>query len=63
MHKIKKVSLVIPTYFEANRLPPTLFKLSNSLCDGEYFFNVIIVDDNSQDGTINIAKLVFSNFL
>jgi dolichyl-phosphate beta-glucosyltransferase len=61
MHKKKIVSVVIPTYYEANRLPPTLVKLSNSLSDSEYFFNVIIVDDNSQDGTINIAKLAVSD--
>jgi glycosyltransferase involved in cell wall biosynthesis len=45
------LSLVIPAYNEAQRLPPTLERIRAYLDDGGEPYEVIVVDDGSDDGT------------
>jgi glycosyltransferase involved in cell wall biosynthesis len=49
------LSLVIPAYNEARRLPPTLERIRRYLDDGGESYEVIVVDDGSDDGTAATA--------
>jgi dolichol-phosphate mannosyltransferase len=51
-----KLSLVIPTYNESANLEKLCRKIVNSLDGGNFDFEIIIVDDNSPDGTWRIAE-------
>lgn len=50
----KKVSIILSTYNEAGVIEETINKIFNSIESVE----VILVDDNSPDGTYNIAKKI-----
>lgn len=50
---MKEVSLIIPTYNERENLPVLIDRISGSLTGYEY--EVIVVDDNSIDGTGQLA--------
>jgi len=49
-----KLSLIIPTYNEADNIPELIERVEKSLEDMN--FEVIIIDDNSKDGTADIAE-------
>jgi len=51
---VSKVCMVIPTYNEAENLPKLVEALEEELQKED--FKIIIVDDNSPDGTAEIAK-------
>jgi dolichyl-phosphate beta-glucosyltransferase len=46
-----QLSLVVPAYNEARRLPPTLDRLRRYLDDAGESYEVIVADDGSDDGT------------
>ncbi len=48
------ISIIVPTYNEADNIPILVEEISKNL-DGKYSYEIIIVDDNSPDGTANIA--------
>lgn len=48
------LSLVIPTYNEKENLTPLVERISKALTG--YDYEIILVDDNSKDGTIDIAN-------
>lgn len=50
------LSVVIPAYNEARRLPSTLQSVLDHLDDQDYDANVIVVDDGSTDGTADVAR-------
>lgn len=51
------ISIVIPAYNEARRLPATLHRVASYLAAQRFLFNeVIVVDDGSQDSTVRIAQ-------
>lgn len=50
---MKEVSLIIPTYNERENLPVLVKRISDSLAGYEY--EVVVVDDNSLDGTGQLA--------
>jgi len=50
----EKVSLIIPTYNEKDNITPLIERISKAL-EG-YNYDIIIVDDNSKDGTIEAAN-------
>jgi glycosyltransferase involved in cell wall biosynthesis len=50
------LSVVIPAYNEAARLPVTLEKIIDFLGSCEYTYEVIVVDDGSEDDTAAIAE-------
>lgn len=50
------LSVVIPAYNEARRLPATLERVLHHLNGQDYDANVIVVDDGSTDGTADVAR-------
>ncbi|MEM2930424.1 MAG: glycosyltransferase family 2 protein [Thermoproteota archaeon] len=53
LHSIQ-LSIIIPTYMEAENLPKLIERIEEAL--KEIDFEIIIVDDNSPDGTADIAE-------
>jgi dolichyl-phosphate beta-glucosyltransferase len=53
------LSVVIPTYNEAARLPRTLREITPYLAAGFRDYEIVIVDDNSPDGTGRIVEEAF----
>lgn len=49
----KMVSIVIPTYNERDNITPLVERLSRTFADHE--FEILLVDDNSKDGTVDVA--------
>jgi dolichyl-phosphate beta-glucosyltransferase len=50
------LSMVIPAYNEARRLPPTLARLRDYLDAGPDSYEVLVVDDGSDDDTVAVAR-------
>lgn len=50
------LSVVIPAYNEARRLPMTLRKVLDYLARQTYDFELIVVDDGSTDATVAVAR-------
>ena len=50
------ISVVIPAYNEARRLPKTLKIISNFFDSRQYSYEIVVVDDGSTDKTIEKAK-------
>ena len=50
------LSVVVPAYNEASRLPLTLTKLMKYLESRDYIFEVLVVDDGSEDRTADIVE-------
>ncbi|HOK40291.1 MAG TPA: glycosyltransferase family 2 protein [bacterium] len=62
-----KISIIIPCYNEERRIPKTLDKISFYIQKKEeetdkYLFQIIVIDNNSTDGTINKLKEKQANF-
>jgi dolichyl-phosphate beta-glucosyltransferase len=53
---IPDLSVVIPAYNEAARLPPTLRRVSDYLRSQGRPFELVVVDDGSNDGTAAVAE-------
>ncbi len=49
------LSVVIPAYNEAERLPRTLLDIDRYLSQANYTYEIIVADDGSKDGTPNIV--------
>ena len=49
-----KISIIIPTYNEKDNVAPLLSRIDKVLSG--YNYEILIVDDNSQDGTIELAS-------
>ncbi len=61
-NKKKKISLIVPSFNEKDIIEKTIFDLVNSLNKNKIDYEIIIVDDNSKDGTIKlIHKLAKKN--
>lgn len=52
---VKSLSIIIPTYQEADNLALLMQRISDALASVDFQWNVIIVDDDSQDETVNIC--------
>jgi dolichyl-phosphate beta-glucosyltransferase len=50
------LSVIIPAYNEAKRLPLTLIDIDKHLSKVDYFYEIIVVDDGSKDATKEIVK-------
>ena len=57
-----KLSIVIPTYKESNNIQELIFCINKNINLKKKNFEIIIVDDNSQDGIINIYKILKKKF-
>ncbi len=51
-----KLSIVIPSFNEEARLPPTLERIANYITASGRETEVIVVDDGSKDGTTRVAE-------
>jgi len=51
-----KLSIVIPAHNEENNIGATITSLSNTLSDQKINFEILVVNDNSTDGTEEILK-------
>ncbi|XP_005182452.1 dolichol-phosphate mannosyltransferase subunit 1 [Musca domestica] len=51
-----KYSILLPTYNEKDNLPIIIWLIMKYMTAGGYHFEVIIIDDNSPDGTLEVAK-------
>lgn len=49
-------SIILPTYNEKDNLPLIIWLIMKYMNETKYSFEVIIVDDNSPDGTTEVAK-------
>jgi len=49
------LSIVIPAYNEENRLNPTLEKINSYLKNKNFEYEIILIDDGSDDSTVKIA--------
>ncbi|HAS04982.1 MAG TPA: dolichol monophosphate mannose synthase [Dehalococcoidia bacterium] len=54
------ISLVIPTYKEKDNIQPLVTRLSEALAD--YKYEIVIMDDNSRDGTEELVKSLSEQF-
>ena len=53
------VSIVVPTYREAENLPRLVEEISSAMRESRYGFEIIIVDDDSRDGSIeSVERLI-----
>ncbi len=50
------LSVVIPTYNEAKRLPLTLIDIDKHLSGADFSYEILVVDDGSTDETVQIVK-------
>jgi dolichol-phosphate mannosyltransferase len=53
---MRKIAILIPTYNEGLSITELLTKLSNFHNNSQYEFDVLVIDDNSPDGTADIVE-------
>lgn len=51
-----KYSVILPTYNERDNLPLMISMLNNAFTADNLVYEVVIVDDNSPDGTLSVAE-------
>ena len=56
------LSIVIPAYNEEKRIAPTIDKILGFMKAKDYAFEVVVVDDGSTDGTVELVKSRFGQF-
>jgi len=57
-----QVSVIVPTYREAENLRELVHRISNALDAGNLVGEVIIVDDNSGDGTDDVCETLRADY-
>lgn len=57
------LSVIIPAYNEEKRIKETIIALRSYLKSKKYIYEIIVVDDGSTDGTLNVLKDIFSTDL
>jgi len=56
----KTLSIIIPTYNERDNINPLVKKISNALSG--YNYEIVFIDDNSQDGTAELASAMSAEY-
>jgi dolichyl-phosphate beta-glucosyltransferase len=56
-----KISVVVPAYNEANRIPPTLDRIVRYMHERHPDYEVLVVDDGSSDGTGALVRRQFES--
>ena len=51
-----KYSILLPTYNERENLPLIIWLIMQAFEESGYDFEVIVIDDGSPDGTLEVAK-------
>ncbi len=49
------ISIVVPTFKEAKNIPSLLQEIDTALAGAGLFYEIIIVDDNSGDGIVEVV--------
>src|SRR3989344_4519962 len=57
-----KLSIIIPTYNEKENIPLIIDRITNVLNNKKIDYKIIIVDDNSPDGTGDLAEELSKTF-
>ena len=52
------LSIVVPTYHEHDNIEPLLKEISEALADSQLPYEIILVDDNSQDGSAELVEKI-----
>lgn len=60
MSDLPYLSIVVPAYNEAQRLPPTLLKMAEFFREFTRSYEVLVIVERSGDGTLEIAREVAS---
>lgn len=55
----KSISVILPTYKECENLKKLLPQIAQMMTNNKFIYEIIIVDDNSMDG----SKLIIENFI
>jgi len=55
MCRIPELSVVVPAYNEEQRIGPTLLALDEFLSNSEMAYEILVVDDGSDDGTVDLV--------
>lgn len=50
------LSVIVPAYNEAGRLPLTLIDIDKHLSQQDFSFEILVVNDGSQDNTVEVVK-------
>uniref|UniRef100_A0A0X3PYL3 Dolichol-phosphate mannosyltransferase subunit 1 n=2 Tax=Schistocephalus solidus TaxID=70667 RepID=A0A0X3PYL3_SCHSO len=53
-----KYSIILPTYNEKENLPLVIYMIDKYMGENSYPYEIVIVDDNSPDGTLQAAELL-----
>jgi len=53
---MKQISIILPTYNEKDNLPRLINEIEDSLKNRDFIYELIVVDDNSSDGTREVAQ-------
>ncbi len=56
------VSVIIPTYNERDNIPELVRRLDKSMKEAGIEYEIVVVDDNSPDGTADIAEELSKNY-
>ena len=56
------ISIILPTYNEANNIPLIVPRIYHVLKKGGFSAEILVVDDNSTDGTADIAKKLANEY-
>lgn len=59
--KIPKVSVILPTYNEKDNICPLVTELAEGFRSRGHSYEIIVVDDNSPDGTADIVRQRFAD--
>ncbi|MCP4599064.1 MAG: glycosyltransferase [Proteobacteria bacterium] len=49
-------SILLPTYNERENLPLCVWLIDEHMSKADYSYEIIVIDDNSPDGTIEVAR-------
>lgn len=52
----KEISVIIPTYNEADNISEMVKRLSLSFKKNKFLYQIVVIDDNSTDGTLRIVR-------
>ena len=56
------LTIVVPTYCEADNLPNLLAAISQALADEDFSYEVLVVDDTSPDNTVEVMELLAGDY-
>ncbi|HTY39518.1 MAG TPA: dolichyl-phosphate beta-glucosyltransferase [Candidatus Paceibacterota bacterium] len=56
MNKNPYLSIIIPAYNEAERLPATLLDIDKKMSGKDYAYEIIVVNDGSKDNTAEVVR-------